>query len=135
MNTSLFDWPWHTFCSGPLSICHRVSHDGAWGLVGSYLCWPQCIPTCSTIPYQFLNVVGDPGWKPCVCLVQVFGVCIWKLDGPHSKATVATIMNCAKKPFVLLMDWVIALPHATATPTNMFQLWAAACTSAWGLTT
>ena len=34
--------------------------------------------------------------KPLVCLVQVFGACSLGIGGPHTKATLAINMKCAK---------------------------------------
>ena len=96
MHTILFHCPCHIFCSGPLSICIRVSHVDAWGLVGSLLGWSQCIPSFSALSYQFLSILGAPCWKTSCLLGPGFCVCMWKLGGPHSKATLTTNMKFAK---------------------------------------
>ena len=96
MHTILFDWPCHIFCSGPLSICIRVSHAGAWGLVGSHLGLAQCIPTISAIPYQFLSILGAPGWETTCVLGPSFWCLHFEIGGPHTKTTLTTNMKCAK---------------------------------------
>ena len=45
---------------------------------------------------------------------------MWKLGGPHSKATLTTNMKCAAH-YGVLMACVIALPHVIATSTNSFS--------------
>mgnify|MGYP006905841714 FL=1 len=96
MHTILFDCPCHIFCSGPLSICLRVSHVGAWGLVGSHLGLSQCIPTISAISYQFLSILGAPGWETTCLLGPSFWCLQLGIGGPHTKATLAINMKCAK---------------------------------------
>ena len=96
MHTILFDCPCHIFCSGPLSICIRVSHAGAWGLVGSHLGLAHCIPTISAISYQFLSILGAPGWETTCLLGPSFWCLQLGIGGPHTKATLAINMKCAK---------------------------------------
>ena len=96
MHTILFDCPCHIFCSGPLSICLRVSHVGAWGLVGSHLGLSQCIPTFSAISYQFLSILGAPGWETTCLLGPSFWCLQLGIGVPHTKATLAINMKCAK---------------------------------------
>ena len=113
-------------------MCHRVSHDGAWGLVGSYRCWPPCIPTCSSIPLQCFKQCRRSRLETmCLIAPGFFGVCNWKLDGPHSKATVTTTMNSAKTYCVVDgLGYCLATGHCH-TKQHVFELWAAACTFAW----
>ena len=124
----------HIFCSGPLSICLRVSHVGGWGVVGSHLGLAPCIPTISAIHYQFLSILGAPGWET-TC---VFGPSFWclhfEIGGPHTKATLTTNMKCAK-PNGFLMDMCCCLATGNCHSHQHFELWAATCTSVWGLTT
>ena len=134
MHTILFDCPCHLFCSGPLSICLRVSHVGAWGLVGSHLGLAQCTPTFSAITYQFLSILGDPSWETTCLLGPSFWCLHFDIGGPHTKSTLTTNITCAK-PYVFCWKCDVALPHVTATATDMFELWATTCTSVWGLTT
>ena len=112
MHTILFDCPCHIFCSGPLSICLRVSHVGAWGLVGSHLGLPQCIPTFSAISYQFLSILGAPGWETTCLLGPSFWCLQLGIGGPHTKATLAINMKCAKTyGFLMKLCYCLATCH------------------------
>ena len=110
MHTILFDCPCHIFCSGPLSICLRVSHVGAWGLVGSHLGLSQCIPTISAVSYQFLSILGAPGWETTCLLGPSFWCMHLGIGGPHTKATLAINMKCAT-PYGLFDENVLLPCH------------------------
>ena len=135
MHTILFDCPCHIFCSGPLSICLRVSHAGAWGLVGSHLGLSQCIPTFSAISYQFLSSLGAPGWETTCLLGPNFWCLQLGIGGPHTKATLASNMKYTKT--IGFVDGLVLWPCHKSLPhqPTFLNFWAATCTSVWGLTT
>ena len=112
MHTILFDCLCHLFCSGPLSVCTRVSLVGAWGVVASPLGWSQCIPSCSALSHQFLSILGAPSWETTCLLGPSFWCLQLGIGGPHTKATLAINMKCAK-PYGLLVKlcYCIATCH------------------------
>ena len=85
-------------------------------------------------PTSFLSILGAPGWETTCLLGPSFWCMHVGIGGPHTKVTLAINMKCAK-PYGFLMKLCYCLATCHCHSNQHFELWAATCTSVWGLTT